>query len=196
MKVCILPGVGFHDRIAPNEIYMVKYLKEKLPEYDIEYFNWKHVGYIPPTPKSMNWLSRKVRDFTLEVILDFDSVIAHSFDIVLPKADVYVGHSAGSVLAILQNTPAITFGCPYSLVMQLQTMNTMSGKYLQKYVANRIFPIYNIVNENDILALNINNAENYVYKKGWNPLSAHLDYWYNKEICKLIAKKIVDYTKI
>lgn len=194
MKIFVLPGVGFHNKVGP--IYMVDYLKEKFPNDVVEYFNWKHTGTIPPPPDDMSWWLKKTRAFAVEAILDFDTVVAHALETYVPPGDIYIGHSAGSVLAIVQGKPAVTFGSPYQLVSKLDLFRSLSTKPMQELVLARKYPIFNVVNENDILALPIGSAENYTYKAGWNPLNAHWDYWSNKKVCKKIAEKVEEYRNL
>lgn len=198
MKIVVLPGVGFHDRVEPSKIYMIKYLQEKFPNDTIEYFNWKHGGQITPPPSDMTWWFKPIRAFAIEVILDFDQVIAHPFETFVPPADIYIGHSAGSVLAMIQGKPAITFGSPYEFVAManLQALKAISTKTITKIVTENKHSVYNIVNDNDILANDIKVAENYHYKAGWTPWTAHLEYWENKSVCKHIATKIEEWKNL
>ena len=196
MKIVVLPGVGFHDKVDPKDIPLINCLMKRFPQDTIEYFNWNNGHTIPPPPEDMTWWFKPIRKFLIEVIFDFDQVIAHPFETYVPPADIYIGHSAGSVLAMLQGKPTVTFGSPYEFVADLQSLKSLNTKTINRVITERAQPVFNIVNDNDILAANIKVAENYHYKAGWTPWTAHWDYWDNKDVCKHIAAKIEEWKNL
>lgn len=177
-KIVILPGVGFHSQA--DRPFLLTYLRENLPEHTIEYYDW-HNGMIPIYPSYDNWLYSSIRKFFEEIAFDFEYAIRHSHDADIPPADVYVAHSAGSIFALAQNKPCVIFGSPAALIEE----------YQPRMAAN--VPIFNIVNQYDILAIPIRyaGAINYFYKANFlNPIKAHSDYWSNKAIVKVILDNV------
>jgi len=192
MKIVILPGVGFHIHTNPNKIQLIKHLKKAFPQCSIDYFNWDN-QHVPTPPLKDNWLIKKARAFIIEVIKDFDAVCTKPLDIFVPEADIYIGHSAGSILAIIRNKPAIVFGSPYSLIRDLYLRTENSFDTIKMLVEHRNYPVLNIINKKDLLAYHIDSAENYYFKGGFGPISAHLTYWSNKTVIEKITEKIKHY---
>jgi hypothetical protein len=127
IKVCVVPGVGFHEE---EPISFLKALKNGLPYCDISFYNWEN-NYVPPIisykQSSFTMASRKL---LTEIIFDAEWVLLHSLTMPLPKADVYIGHSAGSIVSLLHgNAPLIiTMGSPASLIEGLESTNELSIK--------------------------------------------------------------------
>ncbi len=186
MKIVVLPGVGFHD--ANREPKLIKYLRKKLPNDDIEYFAWQHISEMPKYPFNAGWVYTLMRTWVAEVIMDFETAIRYALDITVPDADIYIGHSAGSIIALAQgDVPVITFGTPAEVLKDIQGV-TISALILKR-------KIFNIVNKSDVLAWPISKieAQNFIYRSRWwkaFPVRAHEDYWSNKKVHKIIVKKI------
>jgi hypothetical protein len=178
-KIVVLPGVGFHSQ-ADNP-YLLQYLKDNLTGHIVEYYDW-HNGMIPIYPSYDNWLYKSIRAFFEEIAFDFEYAIRHSHDKgVVPEADIYVAHSAGSIFALSQNKPCVIFGSPAALIEEYQPR-----------MCNNVL-IVNIVNQYDILAIPIRyaGATNLFYKAYFlNPIKAHTDYWSNKTIAKSILENV------
>lgn len=197
MKVIILPGVGFHGNKSKHEIFISE-IKKYLPDDEFEVFYWQHDWPMP----EIKLPYASVRTWLYEIILDFQQVIKHALTMEVPDADYYIGHSAGSILALVQPNPAcITFGSPAVLVECIQE----EGQSPEVTVSSQLYSaidhkkaILNIINKYDQLAYYIahNNVENYIYANRWwslnsyNPYAAHEDYWSNKHIAKKIANQL------
>src|SRR5574343_1523929 len=114
MKIVVLPGVGF--RIANISKYpIVDNLKKKFPQHTVEFFDWKNGLPYPPEFKE-DFYHKAIRTFAVEVILDFEAVVKYNLFIDLPTADLFIGHSAGAILAMLQNKPCVCMGNPSIII--------------------------------------------------------------------------------
>lgn len=185
-KIVLIPGVGFHEDLHPYD----EFLKRFRDEFgcDTEIFNWNHEWNMP---RDTDLSFMGLRNLVCEVILDFQQIVRHCYDMEVPPADLYIAHSAGSILALLQkNTPCIIFGSPAALVENIK------DRYMELYAkmikAQR--PILNLINTTDVIAYPLSwaNVENYYYKPLIpNPLSlvtAHTSYWKNKKMVnKMVA---------
>ena len=188
MKVVILHGVGFFEDKAPNRLLINEI--EKIPDCETVWYNWKHKLDIPTTTLPY----KNIREWICEVILDFQTVVKYAFDMDIPKADFYVGHSAGSILALVQNRPSIIFGSPAILIDSIQGVNAVDCMLNSQ-------PVLNIVHKKDVLAYPIplpyfNNV--YVNSpwwdtSSWNPITAHSSYWDEKPIVKLIVNQLKEW---
>jgi hypothetical protein len=187
MKIVALPGVGFQD-IKDGNIYLVNELKKHFPNDEIEYYPWRHEDIKPDlSPFNDCFLMKPIRNWVIEIILDFQEVVTSAISIDIPDADLYIGHSAGGVISIVRNKPTILMGCPAALIKNLEYLNLDS--VFTNITEKR--PILNIVNKNDVIGLPFKNAENYYYSAGWNPISAHRSYWTNEKV----LKKCVEFVK-
>ncbi|MFA7219109.1 MAG: hypothetical protein WC119_01095 [Synergistaceae bacterium] len=193
MKIVIIPGVGFHEH-KENHLYFKDQISSKIPNCEIEIFYWQHNLSIPPIPNPY----KTVRKWVCEIILDFQHVIKYAQQTEVPSADYYIGHSAGSILALVQENPScVTFGSPAVLVDIIRDKD--ENEISISSVIGQKKSILNIVNKYDQLAYNIpfDNVENYVYAGPWwnfnayNPYVAHYDYWRNPEIIKKIVNSLI-----
>lgn len=178
IKVCLLPGVGFQEDEAPSKL-LVDNLKK---EFNVTWFNWKNKLPLPSIELPHKWL----RNFLAESILDFQTAVKHADTIVVPEADIYIGHSAGSIIALCQKKPAIIFGSPAIIVEEVQFKNVIAKLSKAK-------PVYNIVNRHDPFAYPIPfiHVENYLFSSTWwNPIRAHTVYYRSQKISKKIIKWI------
>jgi hypothetical protein len=200
MKIVVMPGVGFQSASQKYDDFCA-YLKNNL-NCEAEMFFWKHSW---PLPSDITLPCRDTRLWTYEVILDFQQVLNYCFEMKLPEADYYIGHSAGSILALAQeNKSCITFGSPAILIECLHEsentraneMNTSVRLYnMIKTKRN----VYNIINEYDLLAyyIDLPNVENFTYEGPWynprtyEPLECHLGYWEDD----IVREKIVETIK-
>ena len=101
-KIVIIPGVGLFNDDVPDR-YLFRMIEKELPDFEFEWFNWKHVLDVPDTDLPYD----KFREWTCEILLDFQMVVKHALDVDVPQGDYYIGHSAGSILALLQRGPSI-----------------------------------------------------------------------------------------
>lgn len=192
MKLAILPGIGFHNK-EPEKF--ISFLRAGLGEnWQVKWLDWKH-GYVAPElPYKQDIITRGVRTLLEEVIFDFEYAVLHCEDFDMPIADVYIGHSAGSILALGSGTGnIITMGCPASLI------ESLGGQQMRRVLTEAKVPVFNIVNEKDIVSFPItnHNAENWYYKDSgpwYQPIiGAHFSYWNNPVVMDTILDKINDW---
>jgi hypothetical protein len=141
---------------------------------------------------------KKARDFFAEVILDFQHVLRYSESMEIPEADIYMGHSAGSIIALHQDKPCITFGSPAMLIESLQfaEYNELEGCLCKDR------PVLNVVQTKDIIAypLNHDDVEDFFFKGciinplSYSPLAAHRAYWHDKKVLKKVVKTIKEWS--
>jgi len=194
MKIVIFPGVG-SDRVKPSHEYFAGKLRDGL-RCDTEIFIWENGHDHPQT----NLPLKDVRNFVCEVILDFQQVVVHALDMKVPDADVYIGHSAGSILALAQDKPSVIFASPASLV-ELIHDNNLEAKKFNDIIRRNKSNVLNIINKYDVISypLDGNNIENYEYSGSWcNPLSyfpvtSHIGYWRSDKVIKKIIKTLKDW---
>jgi len=191
MKIVVFPGVGADVIKEPYE-YFLDEIKRGL-NCEGEIFVWenghKHPHVTPPF--------RSVRHFVCETILDFQQVVVHAMEMQVPDADIYIGHSAGSILALAQNRPVVTFASPAALVELIDATNETAKDCRVRLRANNN-KVLNIINKYDVIAYPINgeNVENYEYSGPWyNPLTyfpvtAHTHYWRCEKAIDKIIKTI------
>jgi hypothetical protein len=195
-KICVLPGVGYHFPIKKKGL--VKHLEKKYPEIDIEFHDWQHQYAKPDMPWKETWWHHGMRAFSTEVMYDYQQAIKYAFSTVVPRADLYIGHSAGSIISLAQyNKPCIIFGSPATISQNAwfndKVNYIISSKAEHSGIAR---PVLNIVNKYDVLSypLQFQNVENVTYKKHrFNPIAAHLDYWKNPCVYKMVDLKIKEW---
>lgn len=202
-KAVLVLGVGFHNN-SEKEQKWIDEISERTG-YETELFIWDHA------------LKRKLhygclRDFFIEIVLDFKHIILNASEIKLPEADVYIGHSAGSILSLLQpNKPAIIMGSPVSVLDIISNSNEKQGAISENIInvmANIEYnkrQILNIINRHDIISypLHLPNTgvENVYYQEKWYkpidifPLGAHGNYWRSKYVKKTIINKLNSWKK-
>lgn len=195
MKIIILPGVGLHDDTTKYEEF-AKYIGNKL-NCQSEMFYWKHDWPLPEITLPYD----DIRKLTYEVMLDFQQVVLHAFDTPVPKADYYIAHSAGSILALAQkNIPCVIFGSPAILVECIHRSGNKEFNSNVRFMEaiREQKNILNIINKYDQLAyyLDLPNVENYVFQGSWcnpstyNPVETHTGYWENLVVRKKILETI------
>ena len=197
MKIVVFPGVGFHTNLTEYSGFIDK-IKTGC-DCDVTMFNWKHDWPIPDTKLPIV----SVRKWICEVLLDFQQVIRHAIEMEVPEADFYIGHSAGSVIALVQKNPCIIFGSPATLVEIAQFGEMVPRTELMKAMNNDGRKVYNIINKSDQLAYGLSwpSVENYTYSNSaycpctYNPLAAHSDYWDNSRVTQKIVDKINEWKK-
>jgi len=187
MKIVLFPGVGFIEDTSKYEDFLLQVTKGI--SCDIEIFNWKHEYLLPeialPYTSYRKWFA--------EVILDFQQIVKYADQMEVPEADIYMGHSAGSVLALAQKgKPCILYGSPAALVEIIQDDGT-----IRDYIKDDR-PILNVVNKYDLIAYTIdsNNVENVICSGRWFnpftyfPISAHFYYWTSKSVVSITKSKL------
>jgi len=185
-KIVIIPGVGLFNDEIPDR-YLFKLIEKELPEFEFVWFNWSHHLEVPETELSYSTF----REWVAEVILDFQMIVKHALDVNVPEGDYYIGHSAGSILALIQPRPSIICGSPAIMVEDLQGVHPTDCMLNSQ-------PVYNLVHTRDLLAypFPFQHVENEIIKTGWwklnnwEPVHAHTSYFRDKSICKKIVSKI------
>jgi len=189
MKIVMLPGVGVQEDTDKYEKFLDKF-RTKF-QCEAEVFVWEH-GLLYPVH---NLPLKKTRDWIVEVMMDFEKVVTGSSEVKVPDADIYIGHSAGSIIALAQEgKPSIIMGSPAAVVECIPGFKLDNISFYQMMKGDR--PILNIINRYDILAypLEYFNVDNYEYTGNclnpfsFFPLYAHINYWKAKEV----SEKIID----
>jgi len=191
MKVVVFPGVGAND-VKPSYEYFLKKITDGL-NCEGEIFVWEHGHDHPPNTLPL----KDTRDFVCEVILDFQQVIVHALDMKVPEADIYIGHSAGSILALAQNKPSVIFASPAALV-ELISSDDANTKACCDVIRANDNKILNVINKYDVIAYPFDkpNVENYEYTGSWYkpwtyfPVTAHTHYWECDKAIKKIIKTV------
>lgn len=191
MKVVVFPGVGANS-IKPSYEYFLDEIKKGL-NCEGEIFVWEH-GHEHP---AITLPLKKTREFVCEVILDFQQVVVHAMEMKVPEADLYIGHSAGSILALAQGKPSVVFASPASLVELIKEQNETVRNFSNIMRGNN-HNILNVINKYDVIAypIDADNVENYEYKGEWYkpltyfPVTAHVHYWKCKKAIKKIIKTV------
>ncbi|MFW5803996.1 MAG: hypothetical protein ACOCWG_02075 [bacterium] len=200
MKIVVFPGVGFNSNKNEHTSFcknIVQKLSQKGIDCEMEFFYWEHNW----TLLDVNLPYKKLRRWLAEIILDFQQVSKYAFEMKVPDADYYMGYSAGSVLAIAQESKScIILGSPTVMVESVKPKNQESfSKRFQKAIDYDNRFILNIINKYDQLAFPINghnNIENYIYKTNWlrphtyNPIAAHVNYWNHSNVINKISNTI------
>lgn len=195
MKIITMPGVGFNTNVSGYERF-AKYIGDNL-NCESEVFCWKHTWPLPDITLPFE----NIRTWVYEVLLDFQQVILYAFDMEIPEADYYIGHSAGSILALAQKEKScVIMGSPSILIESIHKSVKFESDFnakLWKTIESKR-NILNVINKYDQLAyyLDLPNVENYVFQGSWNkfntynPINAHNGYWENKEVMDVIVKNI------
>jgi hypothetical protein len=199
MKVVFIPGVGYQEEDKLHRKFLSDISSEVSFEWEI--FKWSHSHLIEEHDDKHNLDDSNLhygslRGWLAERILDFQHVLLHTKDIKIPEADIYFGHSAGSILALsAAKNKCVIFGSP------LKFIEIGEVKIEEELIANFRSPnvdVLNFVHKKDVLAypLNAPNIKNvYIDKKrfspfGYSPMKAHEAYWKSKEVKKEIIKSI------
>jgi len=195
MKLVVIPGVGFQTAKSTYEDFC-SYLRNGL-QCETEMYYWQHDWPIP----EIKLPYYDIRKWGYECILDFQQVILHAFEMKVPPADYYLGHSAGSIIALAQkDVSCVIFGSPAVLVecvhKSINAADDFNNKIMESVKSKK--NILNIINKYDQLAyyLDLSNVENYVFRfpwylpKSYEPIECHDGYWESKETRQKIVNTI------
>lgn len=188
--ICFVHGVGKHKPGFSKPLS--DRVKEKTGATVIEHV-WHHLSNPASQPEigAMTFF----RDLTMEIILDFvRSVIdfkAHSA--ALPEADMYVGHSAGSIIICDNSKPKVLMGSPLRLIFAEATIRSaMIG------AIPRVGPkTLNIVCKQDAVASKVEmkgvedlviSVPAYDLVSRTIPLMGHMSYWGNRSCADEIVR--------
>jgi hypothetical protein len=203
-KFVVIPGVGFNKKPHGYNKF-ISNVSRRLEGWEGSLYLWEHSGIIPKNDYPLSF----IRDWVAEVIFDFQYIISQSLEIFVPKADLYIGHSAGSILALTQQkTPCICFGSPAELTYRMNesVLSNTSLYGLYGYENEKLKEkqtnlssiintlkkddkkILNIINRYDVLAYpiefidckNIDYSSSVLNPLTYLPVSAHLNYWKSK----------------
>jgi len=196
MKIVFIYGVGYHEDVSTYEIFLSN-IKKQVKRKDVEtsIHIWSHDWSLPVSSKSS---FKAIKNFFSEVVLDFQYAIKYAETMDIPEADLYIGHSAGSIIALSQNKPCILMGSPVALVKEIVEHPGDAEVGVIEKVFKNCCKILNIVNKYDIVSYEVmdNKVQNDVYSGPcYNPLTylpitAHSDYFKSKIVVKKIAKFI------
>jgi hypothetical protein len=141
----------------------------------------------------------KTKGWISEVILDFQHVVLNAQDMEIPDADLYMGHSAGSIIALAKakKKHCVLFGSPVKLI---QSNEHEKGSFLNNCNCPKT-KILNVLHKNDILGFPIENknCENYIFRSpyyslcSYNPISAHGSYWKSNKVVEKVAKTMSEW---
>jgi len=200
MKIVFFPGVGFQNDLKKYEQFLNTIQREISFEYEV--FNWMH-GYLSENHDSdhndlsENLSFKKTRSWFSEVILDFQHVLFHAEEMKIPEADLYMGHSAGSIIALAKakGGHCVTFGSPVRLI---QTGNHEKSSFIYSCQCKKT-KVLNFIHKNDVIAYPIDkeNTENYVFNSpfysmsAYNPITAHSSYWTSREVVDKTTETLI-----
>jgi hypothetical protein len=199
----LFSGVGFHHNIEKYIKFLNKIQKEVDCEFEV--FKWSHDymsdshddNHVPDNDKLKYGL---LRGWFSEIVLDLQHVLYNANEMELPDADVYLGHSAGSILALAKakNKHCILFGSPLALIAN---KDFPKDGILNNCVCEST-KILNIIHQKDIIAYPIEkeDTENFYIKSNifslsrYSPLTAHGDYWGNKHCINKVIKQLKEWS--
>jgi len=202
MKIVFFPGVGFNKDLSKYEGFLKTLQKRVSFEYEI--FNWLHSHlenehFKEHLDLDKNLRFRKIRGLFSEVVLDFQHVLFHAQDMKIPEADLYMGHSAGGIIALAksQNSNCVVFGSPIKLV---QTENYQKESIIRNCKCKST-KVLNFVHKNDIIGYSIEkeNTENHILSSPfyslatYSPIAAHRYYWKSNVVIDKTTDKLVEW---
>jgi len=181
--ICVVHGVGFFRGLVKET--RIKYFCDQLTARtgaDCITYAWDHTGKIPGDPARDTWFFKPIRSFVQEVIMDYSYVLKNLAKLVaeMPIADMYVGHSAGSVIVGSSTArPQVLMGSPLQLVLNLELKATIPD-------------IINIMHYRDPIAAPMTGVDNIVVDHPRifpliDPIVGHMSYWNNDEVIEIAA---------
>jgi hypothetical protein len=180
MKILVIHGVGkAHDECEDLAGFQTRLAAATGASVDL--WIWDSPKTEIRDPRN-TWGWRWLRSFVHEAINDF-AHISHNLERMvseLPDADVYIGNSAGGVLAYETRKPAILLGSPAQLVHNVKSL--------------ALRPVLNLMHYLDPIAAPVALADNQVIYSPMflpliNPVKAHTSYWSSG----VVMDKIVDW---
>ena len=186
LTVCVVHGVGYH-----NDLSEIKEFADRIfhnTGADTTVWPWNHPGIFPSDPRGGGAIFKSIRNFTWEVIMDFAYACKEyeAHVAAVPTADIYIGHSAGGILAMAKaDKPCALMGCPLELVRRL---NGIQGLSMRPNAST----ILNLMNSCDPIAAPLVGADNKIVKsesmiERISPVSAHTSYWHSKATMRYIV---------
>ena len=202
-KIVLLPGVGIHkDKVIYHEFLsqVILGLYRRGIECTGEICIWEN-GHddeiIPLMPYE------KIRRLFCSVLLDFMVSVKDGNSMPIPEADFYIGHSAGSIIALTRGKPCVIFGSPASLVNLIYD-ETIKAKWCSFMLRKGGSEVLNIINEYDPIAYPLHDlfCENYTFKPSWwrflskEPFTSHVSYWTSKEVIDVTVSRLAKWAKL
>lgn len=184
-KICILCGVGLE--VSDAAYKFIGKLKKRTGA-DCFIHKWNHCGAHPiddrPGRLGFGFMKKRV----YEIIMDYSYVIEHLNGLItdLPEADMYIGHSGGSLIVAGAPRPVVIMGSPLQLFTEVRV--NMTGIML------------NLLNARDPIAAQVDGATNVIVSARslntyFNPFAAHCGYWESKKSMGLIVDWFDTYAK-
>jgi hypothetical protein len=181
MRICLSHGVGL-DTGWDEGMLLFKERVEAGTGAECFLLPWTHPGKRPPDVRSPMLGFGSMRKWLHDALMDAAHVALRytTEPFILPPADMYVGHSGGSIqIAGSTTKPRVLLGSPVQLVRNLRLTAFMVGG-----------PVLNVMNHRDPLAAVIDFGKNVItYKPGLpatlNPVTAHQGYWKTKRVAEL-----------
>jgi len=204
MKIVLLPGVGYHTDTSKQQTFLDKVTEDI--DCEAEVFNWmhgQHLGDHTDHHIVENLKCTHLRSWITEVLLDFQHVLVNIDKIEIPEADIYMGHSAGSLIALSKKKPCIIFGSPAHLIEDYHYSES-------KAIPNRVdedAKVLNIYHDHDVLSYPYHkpHTENFKIKFSIfstvkylpliGPIAAHTSYWKNKKVIDKINSTLKEWKK-
>lgn len=198
MNIVLVPGICF-ARDRRNKIVSFVDALKSCVDCDIDVLWFRNDQY-----KSNKGLdargplklkNKEKREFLCELSFDIHYVMKNFKTIEPPPADIYIGHSAGSLLTMLWGKPCITMGNPSSIIDMFHGSEDFDLFKSDSFATN---PILNIVNKLDVAAYpfelpNIP-VENVVFSSNVlcrnNFKEIHESYYGSKKVIRTLEKKL------
>jgi len=199
MDIVLIPGICFSRERRSKIISFVDNLEKNIDcQIDVLWFTkdqYKENQGLNGEGE-LKIRNKKERRFISELCFDIQYVVTNFDKIIVPKADIYIGHSAGSLLTMLCEKPCITMGNPASVLDMF--WKSEEFEFLNK-ISETNNPILNIVNKMDIAAypfqLPSTQVENFMFSTNRfvhskDFVGIHESYYENKKVLKLIKEKL------
>ena len=179
-KIVVVHGVGYQAQGSEKITDFMQKLSSATGA-ECEPFIWDHPGELPDDNRH-SWFFTGVKNFVQEVLMDYTHVIMNLEKIAadLPVADMYVGHSAGSIIVSRANVPLVLMGSPVQLVKNVEVKDDNASTL-------------NIIHYRDPIAAPVDGAVNTIVYRPYfysliNFAAAHTSYWTNKTVLKKITE--------
>jgi hypothetical protein len=202
MKVVFIPGVGYQNSNSKYGKFLDG-LKEEV-NFEWEIFNWSHSN-LEEEHAELHQSDHPEMEYNIlrgwlsESILDFQYVLLHSNEIKVPDADIYIGHSAGSIVALTHaKEKCVLFGSPLNLIELDRVSNNTTLIYSRRA---KITKVLNFIHKKDVLShplkhenvTNIFINNNFLNIFGYSPIKAHNSYWKSKKVKKEMIEALKEW---
>jgi hypothetical protein len=180
--ICLIHGVGFFKDMKAEDITKFAADLSKTTGAVCIVSKWTHTGTFPDDKRD-SLLFRRLRNWVYEALMDYSYALLHAADIdaLVPPADMYVGHSAGGIIAAtLHTAPTVLLGTPLQLIRNLR-------------LGAKNCDILNLMHYRDPIAAAVEGVTNEVIREPLilpyiNPVAAHTGYWTSKAVLKRVTE--------